>query len=81
MLEGMEVNPYLVTTGGLFRFSWETDLNKSYVMSQQIYIDFVLQTIINTPVKNFQKSDFDTWLLCKQLYENIRTLVNDKLNR
>ena len=37
----MEVNPYLATTGGLFELSWETDLNKSYVMSQQIYIDCI----------------------------------------
>ena len=37
----MEVNPYLATTGGLFGLSWETDLNKSYVMSQQIYIDCI----------------------------------------
>ena len=55
----MEVNPYLATTGGLFGLSWETDLNKSYVMSQQIYIDCI----------------YGAWLLFLFLQEQIKDII------
>ena len=77
----MEVNPYLITTGGLGGVTWEPSLIDSFVISQQIYIDSVLQTIIKKPVENFQESDFDKWMLCKQLYENIKIFVNNKTKR
>jgi hypothetical protein len=73
----MSENPYLITTGVIFGLGHK--LKDSYAFSQVIIIDNLLKRLNDKNLNLFSPDDFQQYLVCKKLIENIQSLMKKKL--
>ena len=74
----MSENPYLITTGVIFGF--DNKLKDSYAFSQVIIIENLLKRLIDKKVNLFSPDDFQQYVDCKKLIENLESFTKKKLD-